>query len=143
MYLKLKFVLLANHDQNNVFRSVLIQLKVAHLCKVGIELKQESIVPFGLARSIERQARSIEVHAERFSADLSNSALSVLKHFQDFLFVLSIKGKPQPHFSVTHNCGLCKSLVRSKGAFLYTNLGFSRRRFIYSLTINSVASIEA
>lgn len=51
------------------------------LCKVGIELKQERIVPFGLARSIERQARSIETWAECFSADLPNSALSVLKRF--------------------------------------------------------------
>ena len=32
--------------------------------------------------------------------------------------------------------------MRSRGAFLYTNLGFSRRRFIYALMINSVAAIE-
>ena len=30
----------------------------------------------------------------------------------------------------------------SRGAFLYTNLGFSMRRFIYTLMINSVAAIE-
>ena len=59
-----------------------------HLCKVGIELKQGSIVPFGLARlierqaqPIERQARPIEARAECFSADSSNLALSVLKRF--------------------------------------------------------------
>ena len=32
--------------------------------------------------------------------------------------------------------------MRSRGAFLYTNLGFLRRRFIYALMINSVAAIE-
>ena len=32
--------------------------------------------------------------------------------------------------------------MRSRGAFLYTNLEFSRRRFIYALMINSVAAIE-
>ena len=63
-------------------------------CKVGIELKQGSIVPYGLARSIERQAGPIEARAECFSADLSNSALFVLKRFLGFLFILSIKGKP-------------------------------------------------
>ena len=30
-------------------------------------------------------------------------------------------------------CGLCKSPVRSRGAFLYTNLGFSRRRYFLHL----------
>ena len=50
-------------------------------CKVGIELKQGSIVPFGLARLIERQARLIEARAESFTADSSNSALIVLKRF--------------------------------------------------------------
>ena len=44
---------------------------------------------------------------------------------------------------VAHICDLCKSLVKSRGAFLYTNLGFLRRRFIYALMINSVAVIEA
>ena len=63
-------------------------------CKDGIELKQGSIVPFGLARSIERQAQPIEARAECFSADSSNSALFVLKRFYGFLFILSIKGKP-------------------------------------------------
>ena len=86
--------MLANHDQKNVLEVFLVQLKVVILCKVGIELKQERIVPFDLTQSIERQARSIEARAECFSADSSNSALSVLKRFQDFLFVLSIKGKP-------------------------------------------------
>ena len=33
--------------------------------------------------------------------------------------------------------------MKSRGAFLYTNLGFSSRRFIYALMINSVAVIEA
>ena len=61
--------------------------------KVGIELKQASIVPFGLARSIERQAQPIETRAECFFTDLSNSALFVLKCFLGFLFILSIKGK--------------------------------------------------
>ena len=46
MYLELKFVLLANHDQNNVFRCVLVLLKVVHLCKVGIELNAEKINAF-------------------------------------------------------------------------------------------------
>ena len=50
-------------------------------CNVGIELKQGSIVPFGLAQSIERQARLIEARAELFSADYSNLALFVLKRF--------------------------------------------------------------
>ena len=110
MYLELYFVLLANHDQNNVFRSVLVQLKVVHLCKAGIELKQESIMPFGLARSIDAQARSIEARAECFSIEFSNSALGVLKRFQGFLFVLSIKGKPQPRFSVAH-IAVCVNLL--------------------------------
>ena len=59
-------------------------------------------MPFGLARSIERQARPIEARAEYFSVDSSNSALFVLKRFYGFLFVLSIKGKPYPRFSVAH-----------------------------------------
>ena len=51
-------------------------------------------MPFGLDRSIERQARPIEAQAECFSAEFSNLALVVLKRFYGFLFVLSIKDKP-------------------------------------------------
>ena len=40
--------LLANHDQNNVFRNVLVLLKVVHLWKIGIELNAEKINAFRL-----------------------------------------------------------------------------------------------
>ena len=70
-------VLLANHDQNNVFRSVLVLLKVMHLCKVGIKLMQKIFMHFGLARSIEARA-------ECFFCRFSNSALVVLKRFRVF-----------------------------------------------------------
>ena len=33
--------------------------------------------------------------------------------------------------------------MRSRGAFLYINLGFSRRRFFYTLMIIPVVAIEA
>ena len=78
MYLELQFVLLANHDQNNVFRSVLVLLKVVLLCKVGIELMQESIMHFGLARLIEAQA-------ECFFCRIFQLSPSCFKTFLGFL----------------------------------------------------------
>ena len=51
--------MLANHDQNNVFRSVLVLLKVVHLCKVGIELNAEKINAFRPG-SIDRSLGSID-----------------------------------------------------------------------------------
>ena len=71
--------MLANHDQNIECRFRLAQNMF--ICKVGIKLKQGSIVSFGLARSIEQQARPIKAQAECFFADSSNSALFGLKHF--------------------------------------------------------------
>ena len=73
--------MLANHDQNNMFKSVLVLLKVVSFIKSWNQANVEVTVHFGLARLIERQARSIEARAECFSADSSNSALSVLKRF--------------------------------------------------------------
>ena len=59
MYLELKFVLLANHDQNNVLEVFLVKLNVVILCKVGIELKQEALcLSAWLDRSKDRLDRS-------------------------------------------------------------------------------------
>ena len=49
----------------------------------------EVLVTFGLARSIEEQARSIKSRAECFSAEFQLS-LSSLKHLEFYVFVLGI-----------------------------------------------------
>ena len=82
MYLELEFVLLANYDQNNVFRSVLVLLKVVLLCKVGIKLNAEKLYAFRPS-SIDRSLGSIDRSSDRmfFCRIFSNLALGVLKCF--------------------------------------------------------------
>ena len=53
----------------------------------------------------------------------------VFKTFLGFLICPKYKRQTLATFYCCSYCGLCKSLVRSRGAFLYTNLGFSRRRY--------------
>ena len=134
--------MLANHDQNNVFRSVLVLLKVVHLCKVGIELNVEKINAFRPG-SIDRSLGSIDRSSSRMFF-LQNFQLSpsCFKTFLGFLICPKYKRQTLPTFLCCSYCNLCKSLVWSRGAFLYTNLGFLRRRFICTLMINSVAAIE-
>ena len=142
MYLELQFVLLPNHDQNNVFRSVLVLLKVVHLCKVGIELNAEKINAFRPG-SINRSLGSIDRSSGRmFFCRIFQLSPSCFKTFLAFLIYPKYKRQTLATFQCCSYCDLCKTLVRSRGAFLYTNLGFSRRRFIYTLMINSVAAIE-
>ena len=135
--------MLANHDQNNVFRSVLVLLKVVRLCKVGIELNAEKINAFRFG-SIDRSLGSINRSSGRmFFCRIFQLSPSCFKTFLGFLICPKYKRQTLATFKCCSYCCLCKSLVRSRGVFLYTNLGFSRRRFIYALMINSVATIEA
>ena len=50
----------------------------------------EVLVTFGLAQSIEEQARSIESQAECFFLQISNSALAHLKHLGFYIFAPGI-----------------------------------------------------
>ena len=55
------------------------------------------------------------------------------KTFLGFFICPKYKRQTLATFQCCSYCGLCKSLVRSRGAFLYTNLGFSRRRYFLHL----------
>ena len=62
----------------------------------------EVLVTFGLARSIEEQARSIESQAECVLLQNSNSALAYLKCLGFYVFAQVYKANPSHVLEVVH-----------------------------------------
>ena len=76
-----------------------------------------------------------------FSADFQLSPGS-FKTFRILCFALGIKANPSHVLLVAHIAVCVNFLWDLWGAFLYTNLGLSRRRFLQELDDHSVAAIK-
>ena len=106
--------------------------KLYILCKVRIELMQKVLcISAQLDRSklrLDRSNLGQNVFFYRFPTQPQ-----LFKMFQGFLICPKYKRQTLATFQCCSYCYLCKSLVRSTGAFFYTNLGFSRRRYCLHL----------
>ena len=125
--LELRFVILANHDQNVL---VLFRLVQSMCLYVKLESSYCRIYYVNLPSLIDRELDLIDRSSCRLFFcrifQLSQARLTC----RVLCFALSIKGKTLTTFKGCSICYVCESLVRSRGVCLHRHLGFPNSRLM-------------